>query len=398
MDRNVRLYPIYQAARSSTFWLPVFFLYFSSKFDVADVLLLEAIYYGAVVALEVPSGYLSDRLGRRPTMVAAALSWSIGYAALAFGGSWWVFAAGQIAVAMGMAFNSGTDSALLFESLAAEGREGELAAVEGRAQAWSSAAMAVAALAGGLLASVDLRFGHALSAIGTLVAFVAALLLEEPKRSAAAERPLAQLRGVGDALRTPTLRWVFLFAVSMTVFNHVPYELAQPYLRLVLQGQQVDAFTPAASGLMMALMMGGAALASPRGEPLARRIGIANVMLLAMALQGVVIAGLSLTLHPGVVVLLLARSIPGALSRPLELQCILPNVGGHLRATYLSVQSLAGRLAFAGTLSLGSWVLGGLDELDGTAISTLAGSVAALLLVTLAALALTRRAVGDVTV
>ena len=64
MDRNVRLYPIYQAARSSTFWLPVFFLYFSSKFDVADVLLLEAIYYGAVVALEVPSGYLSDRLGR----------------------------------------------------------------------------------------------------------------------------------------------------------------------------------------------------------------------------------------------------------------------------------------------------------------------------------------------
>ena len=398
MDRNVRLYPIYQAARSSTFWLPVFFLYFSSKFDVADVLLLEAIYYGAVVALEVPSGYLSDRLGRRPTMVAAALSWSIGYAALAFGGSWWVFAAGQIAVAMGMAFNSGTDSALLFESLAAEGREGELAAVEGRAQAWSSAAMAVAALAGGLLASVDLRFGHALSAIGTLVAFVAALLLEEPKRSSAAERPLAQLRGVGDALRTPTLRWVFLFAVSMTVFNHVPYELAQPYLRLVLQGQQVDAFTPAASGLMMALMMGGAALASPRGEPLARRIGIANVMLLAMALQGVVIAGLSLTLHPGVVVLLLARSIPGALSRPLELQCILPNVGGHLRATYLSVQSLAGRLAFAGTLSLGSWVLGGLDELDGTAISTLAGSVAALLLVTLAALALTRRAVGDVTV
>lgn len=398
MERNVRLYPLYQAARSSTFWLPVFFLYFSSKFDVADVLLLEAIYYGAVVALEVPSGYLSDRLGRRPTMIAAALAWSVGYAALALGGSWWVFAAGQVAVAMGMAFNSGTDNALVFESLAAHGRENELAAVEGRAQAWSSMAMAIAALAGGLLASVDLRFGHALSAIGTLVALVVAVLLEEPERGRAAERPLAQLRGVGAALRTPTLRWVFLFAVSMTVFNHVPYELAQPYLGLVLEGHEVDAFTPAASGLMMALMMGAAALASPRGEPLARRIGIANVMLLAMVLQGVVIAGLSLTLHPGIVVLLLARSVPGALSRPLELQCVLPNVGGHLRATYLSVQSLAGRLAFAGTLALGSWALGGLDELDGTAISGLTGSVAIVLVVTLAALALTRRAVGDVTV
>ena len=45
IERNLRLYPAYQAASSSTFWLPAFFLYFSSRFDVAEVLLLEAIYY-----------------------------------------------------------------------------------------------------------------------------------------------------------------------------------------------------------------------------------------------------------------------------------------------------------------------------------------------------------------
>ncbi|MCR9159330.1 MAG: MFS transporter [Nannocystaceae bacterium] len=396
MERNVWLYPIYQAARSSTFWLPVFFLYFSSRFDVADVLVLEAIYYGAVVVLEVPSGYLSDRLGRRPTMVAAAVAWSVGYAALALGGSWWVFAAGQVAVAMGMAFNSGTDSTMVYESLAAQERGGELAAVEGKAQAWGAIAMAVAALVGGVLASVDLRFGHALSAVGTVVALGVALLFEEPRRAEAAARPMAQLRGVGVALRTPALRWVFLFAVAMTVFAHVPYELAQPYLRLVLRDLDFDAFTPAVSGLMMALMMGAAALASRRGEPLARRIGTANVLLVAMGLEGLVIVGMSLTLHPAVIGLLLVRSVPGALSRPLELQCVLPNVGGHLRATYLSVQSLAGRLAFAGTLALGSWAVGGLDDLDGAAISTLTGGVAVAVLLALLALALTRRAVRDV--
>jgi MFS family permease len=398
MERNVRLYPLYQAARSSTFWLPVFFLYFSSKFGAAEVLLLEAIYYAAVVVLEVPSGYLSDRLGRRPTLIAATVAWTLGYAALAWGGSWWVFAAGQVAVAMGMAFNSGTDSALAFESLSALGRENDIAAVEGKAQSWGSIAMAVAALAGGLLASLDLRLGHALSALGTVVALAVTLSFEEPRRAKAAERPLAQLRGVGSALQAPALRWVFLFAVSMTVFNHVPYELAQPYLRLVLEGHEVDAFTPAASGLMMALMMAGAAVASRRSEPLARRIGTAPVMLLSMALQGLVILGLSLVVHPAIVVLLLARSVPGALSRPLELQCVLPNVGGHLRATYLSVQSLAGRLAFAGTLALGSWALGGLERLDEPAISMLAGGVGVVLVLVLAALAVTRRAVGDVAV
>lgn len=391
MERNVRLYPLYQAARSSTFWLPVFILYFSSRFDAAEVLLLEAIYFASVVLLEVPSGYLSDRVGRRPTLLLAATAWALGYAALAFGGTWWMFAAGQVAVAAGMAFNSGTDNALVFESLSALGRADEVAAVEGKAQSWSAISMALSALAGGLLASVDLRLGHGLSAVGAAVAFGVAWFFDEPTRLGVALRPWAQIRGVRESLRSPALRWLFVFSVGMTVFNHVPYELAQPYLGLVLTEYGVDGITPVASGVMMALMMGVAAVASRVSEPLSRRLGVAPVLLGAVLLQGIVIAGLAAVVHPVVVLLLLARSVPGALSHPLELQCVLPNLLAHQRATYLSVQSLAGRLAFTGALATGAWVVGPLEGLGAPAISRLAAGAGVALLVTAAFLTWTRR-------
>ncbi len=394
MERNIQLYPLYQAARSSTFWLPVFILYFSSRFDAAEVLQLEAIYYASVVLLEVPSGYLSDRVGRRPTLLLAAAAWIVGYAALALGGAWWLFAAGQIAIAAGMAFNSGTDNALVFDSLSALGREKEVASVEGKAQSWAAVSMALCALAGGLLASIDLRLGHALSAAGAAVAFGLAWFIREPNRVAVAQRPWAQLHGVVKSLRSPALLWLFTFSVVMTVFNHVPYELAQPYLSLVLADAGVDGFTPAASGLMMALMMGAAAVASRFSAPLARRIGVAPVLLGAMLVQGVVLAGLAAFVHPLVVVLLLLRSVPGAMSRPLELQCTLPNVSAHQRATYLSVQSLAGRLAFTGALALGSWVVGSLEGLGASAISRLAGGAGVALIAAAIVLTWRRRAIA----
>ena len=52
MDRNLELYPWYQALRNGVFWLPVFFLYFLSVVSLEEALLLESIYYLAVVTLE----------------------------------------------------------------------------------------------------------------------------------------------------------------------------------------------------------------------------------------------------------------------------------------------------------------------------------------------------------
>ncbi|MCA9710262.1 MAG: hypothetical protein KDK70_30765, partial [Myxococcales bacterium] len=298
-------------------------------------------------------------------------AWTLGYLALALAPSFPVFVAGQLLLAAGMAFNSGTDGALLYDSLLAQGRGEALAEHEGRAQARGLLAMGASALIGGAAASIDLRLGHLLSAGGAAVALGLALAFREPPAAGRAHAPLRQLGAVASHLRQPPLAWVFGFAVVMTVFNHVPYELAQPYLDLVLGESAGPAATPVVSGVVIAAMMTVAAGASRASGPLGARVGTGTLLLGAMVVQGVVIGAMAAWLHPVVLLVLLLRSVPAALAGPIQLGVILPRVEGRLRATYLSVQSLAGRLAFSGALVASAGAVGELDRLDHAAIQTL---------------------------
>ena len=96
LERNLKLYPWFAMSLESLFWAPIFFLLFSSKFPIAQVLQLECIYYLSVVILEVPSGYVSDRIGRRPTLIAAALFLALSYILFFIGDSFDVFLVAKI--------------------------------------------------------------------------------------------------------------------------------------------------------------------------------------------------------------------------------------------------------------------------------------------------------------
>jgi predicted MFS family arabinose efflux permease len=394
MERNLALYPAYQAARNLMFWQPIFFLYFASFLPLSQVLVLEAVYYAAVVVFEVPSGYLSDRWGRRPMLVTAMIATTAAYLLFAWTSAWETFVVAQVLLAAGMAFNSGTDSALLYDSLAQSGKAHEFGAREGRAQGWGFAAMALAASADGVLAGIDLRVAYVGSAAGAVVALGLALGFEEPHIEDAAASPLRQLGHVLRQLGTPTLTWLFALAVSAFVFNHVPYEFFQPYLGFLLAGHTESfAWTPLAAGATQATAMLLSVFASRRAADAGRVLGPAPVLLGAMVLQGLVIAGMALVIHPAIVVLIVFRSVPGALIGPVLGSVIHPRLPAGIRATYLSVQSLAARLAFAGALALASYAVGDIETLTPASMSDVLWMALVGLACVLVILALTMRAV-----
>ena len=69
LTRNIALYPWFKFAQSLIFWQAVWFLYFQNVLSPAEAIILYAVYDISVTVLEVPSGYASDRLGRRRTLV-----------------------------------------------------------------------------------------------------------------------------------------------------------------------------------------------------------------------------------------------------------------------------------------------------------------------------------------
>ncbi|MHC4109311.1 MAG: MFS transporter [Planctomycetota bacterium] len=243
VERNVRLYPLYQALFNAYCWMPVFFLYFSEHLPLAQVLQLEAIYYVAVVSLEVPSGYFSDVIGRRPTLLISTSSLVLAYVLFFWGGSFAVFAAAQVCLAAGIAFNSGTDTALHFDSLIGLGRSAEYGAREAAAHRNALVARSLAALAGGLIGAWQLHFTYGLSALAALGALGVVVMMTEPshgdddppRRFGFVRQVTACLR----QLRKRALAWLFTFAVLMTVINHIPYELYQPYLDLLISERDI---------------------------------------------------------------------------------------------------------------------------------------------------------------
>ena len=99
--RNVRLYPLYTGAGRFHCSAAVFYLFFGEFLTLEGLLQLEAIYYVAYVLLEVPSGYFSDRVGRKPTLVISASALVLSFLLFSIGSTFAIFALAQILNAVG---------------------------------------------------------------------------------------------------------------------------------------------------------------------------------------------------------------------------------------------------------------------------------------------------------
>ncbi len=367
MERNIRLYPYFQALRSLYFWQASWFLYFDGVLSAPEAILLNAVLDVAAVVLEVPSGYLSDAVGRRPTLIVATLVTTLGCCLLAMGDSFWTFALGQICLGAGIAFTSGTDNALLYDSLLEVGSQDQVAQQEARAWRFTYGALAASAAVGGILALSSPRLAYWVTALASFGSFLVVLAFREPghgTESRRVELPVGQLLKVFERLRDPILLWVFVFMVGGYVFSHVPFLFAQPYLKEIMDGFAVGQDTPLVMGFVIAAMMTVSVVASRYGAPLRARLGLARTLILASSIEASLIVAMALIAHPIVVGLLLLRMVPNALSRPFVLEVIQPRLASGYRATYLSMQSLVGRLMFAASQFLAAWAVVEAGRLD----------------------------------
>lgn len=368
-SRGPDLYLAYRLLASLYFWGPIKWLYLATVLPLREVVLLEGLYQGATFLLEVPSGYLSDRLGRRPCLVAAALCRVASAVVFVARADFASLAAAQLALAAADALRSGTEVSLHYGMLEDLERTSEFEAREARIHGIHLVSLATAALLGGLAGTYDYRLPFVLQAIAAGASLLVALALVEPATPGTGpsdEPPQGfsrSLRTCATLLRDPTLAWATGALVVAKLLDHLPYNFYQPYLELL--------GTPALAGWHPALVAGGhMATTMLVGTWMTRRslraadaVGFPRLVLLVLAGQLAMVLAMGSILHVAVLGLVLLREAPNALLLAPWRAAVVPRAPAEVRATFLSVVALLRRLA----TGLMLWLLSGLAGGDSPA-------------------------------
>jgi len=348
LEQNIRLYPLYQVASNFLPWLPLFFLYFNQYVSLSDALVIASAYYFGVFALEIPSGYLSDLYGRKPILILSAMFGAISYCVFLFATNLTTLVIGQCFLAGFFSFKSGSDTSLLYDSLLQLNRQEEYAAHEAKAAKYAMLSLAASGLIGGVVGYFSLDVPYMFALVASLISLIICTRFYEPKQTIKAQTFLNQMRICIGSLRQPLLLWLFAYFVVAYSLEHIPAEFNQPYVKLLQSNWFGDTDTSAiVSGVVLAVSMLTGAFAVYISIPLQRKFGTPKLLMASLFIQSSIIAAMSIVLHPLVLFIVMFRNFAMALTHAPMLSAIAPHIASAQRATYLSIQSLAGRLGFA---------------------------------------------------
>jgi len=163
------------------FFMPIVALfYFDNGLDAQAIFTLQAIYSVTIVILEIPSGYFADVWGRKNSLVIGSVLGFFGFLTYSFSDGFYGFLVAEIILGIGHSFISGSDSAMLYDSLLDLNSEKRYAKLEGRLTAIGNFAESAAAIIGGFLAEISLRTPYIAQTVVAFFAIPAALGIVNP--------------------------------------------------------------------------------------------------------------------------------------------------------------------------------------------------------------------------
>ncbi|HVF69770.1 MAG TPA: MFS transporter [Xanthomonadales bacterium] len=315
--------------------------------NLFQVQLLQSWFALWLFALDVPSGVIADRIGRKYTVSLGCLIFAA--ALLLYGStpSFSIFLISEFLAALGLSLISGADEAILYEVLKENGLEQESKKYFGRANSFKMAGILVGALSGSLIAGhFELNVPTLLSAIPLLIAGIIAWTFTEPKVHSKKLEKIDVIKNLKNGyvylLRHKTLRLLALDMIVVWIAGYFVIWLYQPMLENA--GVAIVYF-----GLFQALFVLAQIIVSHNFSFLEKVFGSAKSYLRFSA----IVTGLAFILVaviPNVLTILIFVLFAGGfgLSRRVLMSSYMNKfIPSEQRATVLSSVSTFGRLSIA---------------------------------------------------
>lgn len=334
----------------TTPYLPLFMG--ENGIDKSSYSLLAAMHALSIIILEIPSGYLADAIGRKKTLVIGSVLGAVGYIIYSFSYSFTGFMLAMIVLGIGQSMISGSDSAILYETLVATNKTREYSKYEGRIIALSSFLETAGAPLGGLLAAISLRYPFIAQAVVAFVAIPAALTLVEPETTEGVKKRTMNLL---PALKQNLLndRKLLLLLCFSALFGAGTYTMAKaiPYWHNESIGSsalELGIFWSALN-LSAALFSSFAYRFERRLEPLTFMAGVGLVVSFSFF-------GLGYADHYAAMAILFLFYCCRGLAAPIVKNYINDNTRSEVRATVLSIRPFLVYIIFAGLFPVMGWV------------------------------------------
>ena len=336
-----------QALLSFILWVPIWVVFLQGRgVTLTQIGVLEGAAWVITAFLEVPTGAVADRWGRKASVAIGASLYALAMFLILAKALSPAFLLGYALWNSSMAFVSGADTALLYDTLKADGREDQAAQQSGRYAAIQQGSLGIAAVIGGAIATIDITLCFTICGILAIVAAGLALTMREPPHLEEDGGPRLGYwknlqTAVGIAARRPVVRaLLLLYATILTLPLVVYYVLLQPYA--------VGVGLPIA---VLGFVVAGVQLTSVVASWLAYRstaflalptitaIGVGIVLVAQTALG-------SVPSIPSIGLMLLVALVP-ALLGPLLLARLNELIPSAQRATILSLSALMFELGLA---------------------------------------------------
>lgn len=236
LSRNIPLFYVYQLLNSFILDRGIWMLFLLSRgFSLAEIGLIEALFHAVILIFEIPTGYLADRYGKRISLLLSQFLGLLASACLALASSPMLIVAGFLLSGLVGTLQSGATSALVYETLQAQGREVQFKRMTSHLSAIALISMGISGSVGGFLSDIRWEYVYFGKAVLHLITFVLAYPIAEPVLTHSNDR------SESDGSTTPRSASLFQGVTSLNFTAQIKQcwsflKASRPFLTLSLLG------------------------------------------------------------------------------------------------------------------------------------------------------------------
>jgi len=343
MKKNIKRLYVINILWNAQFHLVVYTLFLLSKgFSTQQFFLIESAYYLISLVLEIPTGVFSDRISRKWSLIIASMVGIPIIPIIVYSDSFIVVLLAMSIGGIGAALTSGTDTAILYDTLKALDRESEFVEISGKMGWYGSLSMAFAGIIGGLLAQYDMSYAWwAYFGAGQL-AFLALFTIKEPPFTRTTTKEETYMQHLGESWKMSTsgaAGYYVFYAAVIWFFFSIGFWLWQPYLAL-------STVPVAWFGIIYAVQNVIGGFMGKQAHRIEKWIGIrAALLVIPLGLAAVFILESQLVFKLGFLFIFM-HSIASGPFHPLLNNYINKRIPSSKRATVLSIKNMVNSLLF----------------------------------------------------